>query len=69
MADISVAMTRKALQLIRRAWAQSLPSSPFDPTCTLDGAEMPTVSYDKLAYRFVQNHALKRHRKGSSIGR
>lgn len=65
MSEISVATTRKALALIRRAWALSTPSAPFDPTSTLEAADLPGVTLEEFAFRFTQIHALKRHRKGT----
>jgi len=62
---VSVAVTRKALALIRRAWSLSTPAAPFDPTSTLEAADMPRVRFEDFAFRFVQAHALKRHRKGT----
>jgi hypothetical protein len=66
MSEVSVATTRKALALIRRSWSLSTPSAPFDPTSTLEGADMPGVSLQEFSFRFTQSHALKRHRKGAN---
>lgn len=66
MTKVSVATTRRALQIIRKAWTTSAPGAPFDPTLTLDDAELPGVCYEEFAFCFVQQHALKRHRKSSS---
>jgi hypothetical protein len=65
MADVSVATTRRALQIIRKTWTGSSPCNPFDATCTLEEAELPNVRFDHFAFRFVQAHALKRHRKSN----
>lgn len=65
MTKVSVATTRRALQIIRKAWTTSAPGAPFDPTQTLDDADLPGVCYDKFAFSFVTSHALKRHRKSS----
>ena len=65
MAEVSVATTRKALAHIRKSWALSSPTVPFNPTDTLEAADMPDVQLEEFAFRFTQGHALKRHRKGT----
>ena len=65
MAEVSVATTRKALAHIRKAWALSTPTAPFDMTSTLETADLPGVQLEEFAFRFVTSHALKRHKKGS----
>lgn len=66
MTKVSVAMTRRALQIIRKTWTCSTPADPFDPTRTLLDAELPEVRFDHFAFKFVQSHAVKRHRKSGN---
>jgi hypothetical protein len=64
MDDVTVAVTRKALALIRKRWHACSPLQPFYSTQTLQDADLPSVSFGTFAYRFTQAHAMKRHRKG-----
>ena len=66
MSTVPVATTRRALAIIRKAQADSCPLKPFDPTLELDDADLPGIRRDRFCFLFVQNHALKRHRKSGA---
>lgn len=65
MENVSVATTRRTLQIIRKACNNSTPGAPFNPSATLEEAELPGTCFDHFAFRFVQSHALKRRQKST----